>query len=416
MMSSSVVVARSILKPRSHALRHASSLDNAVRDAEEGVIHRGDGFVTIKAKDNIYRRRRAEHARVFQWGVGNKFRADSKNRFMPVHKPHSKEIVVRDDYYESPHPRNMFFEDLWYENYKWHSKPFPVKKYGLERCKREAETFLESKLHLLEAPSPSGDAENKTEDQAENRGRILTMDEDDHSTSSNIRLHDHSEASRRPAFAEDPRLRVPSRTVFGTHNFAAGCHPDYRRPVPRLSDDDSCLDPGTNIGNGGTNMAARGGTSNTGSGCTGSSALRTSTASRSLGENSAGSSSSSASSSSAGNSGPAAGKKSSICAYSEALQKYTGTFAATKKTRGRRAPKSSRSSLEAEKRASFLNAELHSDNVAPIEFDERMQGWSVFFYDENGRPTTKCYSARKWGNLVARDKAFAVYQNMGLGL
>lgn len=73
----------------------------------------------------------------------------SANRFTPVHKPHPKEVVVRDDYYESDNP-NIVWENLneawevyWYENKKLNAKPFPVKKYGVERSKREAAAFYE---------------------------------------------------------------------------------------------------------------------------------------------------------------------------------------------------------------------------------------------------------------------------------
>ena len=52
----------------------------------------------------VYRRQRAEHWRTFQWGIGSKFRMQSKNRFTPVHAPHPMHSVVRDDYYHSENP------------------------------------------------------------------------------------------------------------------------------------------------------------------------------------------------------------------------------------------------------------------------------------------------------------------------
>ncbi|CAK8990471.1 Uncharacterized protein SCF082_LOCUS2235 [Durusdinium trenchii] len=66
-----------------------------------------------------------------------------KNRFMPVHAPHPMNSVVRDDYYDSDNPSIVWnelregWEVFWYENQKLTARPFPVKKYGLERAKVE---------------------------------------------------------------------------------------------------------------------------------------------------------------------------------------------------------------------------------------------------------------------------------------
>merc|ERR1711957_667306 len=38
---------------------------------------------------------------------------------------------------------NENWEVYWYEHHKLNAKPFPVKKYGVERAKAEAEMFLE---------------------------------------------------------------------------------------------------------------------------------------------------------------------------------------------------------------------------------------------------------------------------------
>jgi len=85
------------------------------------------------------------HQRVFNWGIGNRFRR--YNRKHPVHHPHPKEITLRNDYYDSSNP-NVTWEDLneawevyWYEHEKLQAKPFPVKKYGVEAAKREAFMF-----------------------------------------------------------------------------------------------------------------------------------------------------------------------------------------------------------------------------------------------------------------------------------
>lgn len=97
----------------------------------------------------VYRRDKAEHLRVFRWGIGNKFRMQSQNRFMPVHKARNQECMVRDDYYQSDNP-NIYWDELnetwevqWFEHSKLNAKPFPVKKYGVERARQEAASFFE---------------------------------------------------------------------------------------------------------------------------------------------------------------------------------------------------------------------------------------------------------------------------------
>lgn len=107
-----------------------------------------DGALAVTGAQ-VYRRTRDEHHRLFRWGIGNKFRMISKNRFMPVYKPHPQESVVRDDYYETENP-NVVWEDLneswevyWYEHNKLNARPFPVKKFGVERAKVEAIAFYE---------------------------------------------------------------------------------------------------------------------------------------------------------------------------------------------------------------------------------------------------------------------------------
>mmetsp|Transcript_99 Transcript_99/g.275 ORF Transcript_99/g.275 Transcript_99/m.275 type:complete len:248 (-) Transcript_99:54-797(-) len=115
---------------------------------EQGDVD-GDGSVSSTGPkgSRIYRRTRAEHDRVFRWGVGNHFRSQCANRFTPTHAQHPMEITVRDDYYESDNTDIMWdelnegWEVFWYENNKLNAKPFPVKKYGLERAKVEAFTY-----------------------------------------------------------------------------------------------------------------------------------------------------------------------------------------------------------------------------------------------------------------------------------
>ena len=96
-----------------------------------------------------YRQQRAAHNRVFRWGVGNAFRSASVNRYSPVHHERPKELTVRDDYYDTDNnaiqwePLNEAWEVFWYEHGKLNAKPFPVKKFGLERAKTEAIKFYD---------------------------------------------------------------------------------------------------------------------------------------------------------------------------------------------------------------------------------------------------------------------------------
>eukprot|EP00931_Biecheleriopsis_adriatica_P122548 TRINITY_DN97546_c0_g1_i1.p1 TRINITY_DN97546_c0_g1~~TRINITY_DN97546_c0_g1_i1.p1 ORF type:complete len:258 (+),score=45.47 TRINITY_DN97546_c0_g1_i1:98-871(+) len=114
--------------------------------SREGGEEPGDALVPGV---RVYRRQRAEHERTFRWGIGSRFRMESKNRFTPVHKPHPMQTVVRDDYYESDNPSVVWdelregWEVSWYENSKLTARPFPVKKFGIERAKREAFQFYE---------------------------------------------------------------------------------------------------------------------------------------------------------------------------------------------------------------------------------------------------------------------------------
>ncbi|CAK8985306.1 unnamed protein product [Durusdinium trenchii] len=114
-------------------------------DTEENTTE--SSLVTKGAR--VYRRTRAEHWRRFEWGIGSRFRMLGKNRFMPVHAPHPMNSVVRDDYYDSDNPSIVWnelregWEVFWYENQKLTARPFPVKKYGLERAKVEAFQFFQ---------------------------------------------------------------------------------------------------------------------------------------------------------------------------------------------------------------------------------------------------------------------------------
>lgn len=108
-----------------------------------------DSLVPRSEGARVFRRTRAEHDRTFQWGIGNRFRMVSANRYMPTSAPHPQEATVRDDYYDSDNP-NVVWEELneawevyWYENHKLNARPFKVKKFGIERAKVTAFQFYE---------------------------------------------------------------------------------------------------------------------------------------------------------------------------------------------------------------------------------------------------------------------------------
>jgi hypothetical protein len=84
----------------------------------------------------------------FKWGIGNKFRSQSANRFTPVHHARPKEVTIEETYFQSPDPQIVYdklneqWEVVWQENNKMNGKPFPIKKFGIEESKSEAINFL----------------------------------------------------------------------------------------------------------------------------------------------------------------------------------------------------------------------------------------------------------------------------------
>eukprot|EP00440_Ansanella_granifera_P018243 gb/GFBE01019810.1/.p1 GENE.gb/GFBE01019810.1/~~gb/GFBE01019810.1/.p1 ORF type:complete len:276 (+),score=48.69 gb/GFBE01019810.1/:1-828(+) len=134
------------------ALRpYSASAASSSSGAAEGdfTADQDPGDALVPGGVRVYRRQRAEHERSFRWGIGSKFREQSANRFTPVHKPHPMNTVVRDDYYESSNP-NIAWDELregwevyWYENSKLTARPFPVKKFGIEKAKTEAFKFFD---------------------------------------------------------------------------------------------------------------------------------------------------------------------------------------------------------------------------------------------------------------------------------
>ncbi|KAF8820145.1 AP2 domain transcription factor AP2VIIb-2 [Cardiosporidium cionae] len=122
--------------------------------------------VDLESKD-ITQTSTAQHQRIFQWGIGNRFRSQSENRYRPVHAERPMEATLPDSYYENPHKAiqwenlNEAWEVYWYEYNKLNAKPFPVKKFGLTQAKAEALKFAhqlkrEGRLGLQKPSFESG--------------------------------------------------------------------------------------------------------------------------------------------------------------------------------------------------------------------------------------------------------------------
>ncbi|GBE59160.1 transcription factor with AP2 domain-containing protein, putative [Babesia ovata] len=90
---------------------------------------------------------------VFRWGVGNAFRAHSKNRFQPTHAERNTAVSLYEGYFDCDRKfqhckiaydrLNEQWEVLWTEFGKLNGKPFPVKKFGVEASKAESIAFAE---------------------------------------------------------------------------------------------------------------------------------------------------------------------------------------------------------------------------------------------------------------------------------
>ncbi|GIX60854.1 transcription factor with AP2 domain, putative [Babesia caballi] len=103
---------------------------------------------------------------VFRWGVGNAFRAQSKNRFRPTHAERNTAVSLREGYFSCDRqfthckivydPLNEQWEVLWNEFGKLNGKPFPVKKFGVEASKAESIRFAEQLDQRLKEQSTAG--------------------------------------------------------------------------------------------------------------------------------------------------------------------------------------------------------------------------------------------------------------------
>ena len=92
--------------------------------------------------------------RVFRWGIGTSHTLRNNLKQLPPTIPHPKEKTIRSDYFEQPADNikwcktNEQWEVFWFEFEKLHAKPFPVRKFGVERAKAEAVEFSK---HLCES-------------------------------------------------------------------------------------------------------------------------------------------------------------------------------------------------------------------------------------------------------------------------
>jgi AP2 domain len=84
---------------------------------------------------------------VFKWGVGTTHSLRNRLRQLPPTIPHPKEKNIEDEYFKPPAENilwckiNEQWEVYWFEFEKQNAKPFPVRKYGVERAKDEAIAF-----------------------------------------------------------------------------------------------------------------------------------------------------------------------------------------------------------------------------------------------------------------------------------
>ena len=96
------------------------------------------------------RTRSLEHT--FKWGIGNEYMLRNRLRYLPPTLPRPKTATVAGNYFRSPAVNvaydsvNEAWEVRWFANGKFHGKPFPIKKFGVERAKTEAAVFAESLL------------------------------------------------------------------------------------------------------------------------------------------------------------------------------------------------------------------------------------------------------------------------------
>lgn len=94
-------------------------------------------------------RLRGYRQRVFKWGVGTSHSLRNNLKQLPPTIPHPKEKTITKDYFSQPAENikwckiNEQWEVFWYEFEKLHAKPFPVRKFGVERSKSEALVFSE---------------------------------------------------------------------------------------------------------------------------------------------------------------------------------------------------------------------------------------------------------------------------------
>ncbi|CBZ52773.1 unnamed protein product [Neospora caninum Liverpool] len=173
---------------RGNVERGSDESETARGDAEANDQQAADERATDDSDDEpkVYRQPEGMIQYVFQWGIGNAFRAISANRFRPVHAARPKEVSIHPSYFESPHPcliwepLNEAWEVYFYENLKKSAKPFPVKKFGIARAKREALAFLKQMEEegRMEKPTFSSGVEGVTFDQVTGSWICRYVDED----------------------------------------------------------------------------------------------------------------------------------------------------------------------------------------------------------------------------------------------
>jgi len=105
----------------------------------------------------------------FKWGVGTAHSLRNNLKLLPPTAPHPKEKQIPTQYFKPPADNikwcriNEQWEVFWYELEKLNAKPFPVRKFGVERAKSEAIDFsasLRASGRMFQKPNNIADSPN----------------------------------------------------------------------------------------------------------------------------------------------------------------------------------------------------------------------------------------------------------------
>jgi hypothetical protein len=99
----------------------------------------------------------------FKWGIGNDYMLRNRLRYLPPTLPRPKQATIEANYFRSPSGNMLYdrtneaWEVRWFANGKFHGKPFPIKKFGVDRAKAEALAFGASLAGAASGPNYSSE-------------------------------------------------------------------------------------------------------------------------------------------------------------------------------------------------------------------------------------------------------------------